>query len=98
MSTTYLIIVIASWIVWLGFAALTSLTITRLRRELRAAREDADDYRRALELLVHIARLEAARAAIIKFNNDICVATINQRAFADAICELQSQIFKPCKL
>lgn len=73
MSTTYLIIVIASWIVWLGFAALTSRTITRLCRELRAAREEADDYRNALELHERIARLKAVHAALYEFGRNLCV-------------------------
>lgn len=53
MTTTIpFIIHIVAWIVWMATAILSVIIVRRYRRDLQAAREEAEDYRQALAIAV----------------------------------------------
>lgn len=63
MTTTAIpfIIHIAAWIIWLATGTLAVIAVRRLSRELKAAREEAEDYRVQLA----IASMDAKSARLI---------------------------------
>lgn len=99
MTTTAIIVYIATWAMWLCVLVYAFYEYRRLSRELKAAREEAEDYRQALALKCTLDRITAAPGfgPVYDFGTAIRAVAM-EKAMEDGIRAIQRVTYYANKL